>query len=129
MVYGRHEHQEPPRHRRVRGQPGAFRAERLLGHLDDDLLPFLQQVFDLRLGALLAIAIAPAKPALAGQAGRGRRCLAAGEGGSFVSSFEAVELLERRYDVGDVEEAVAFEAEINKRRLHAGQHLRHPALV
>jgi hypothetical protein len=51
-------------------------------------------------------------------------------GGRFVFvSFEAVELLECRYDVGNVEEAVALEAEVNKRRLHAGQHFRHPAFV
>ena len=32
-------------------------------------------------------------------------------------------------DVGDVEEAVAFETEVNEGRLHAGQHFRYPALV
>ena len=46
-----------------------------------------------------------------------------------VIRVEAVELLERRDDVRDVEEAVAFETEVNERRLHAGQHFRYPALV
>ena len=46
-----------------------------------------------------------------------------------IVGLEAVELLEGRYDVGDVEEAVALETEVNERRLHAGQHFRHPALV
>ena len=43
--------------------------------------------------------------------------------------IQAVELLERGDDVGDVEEAVAFEPQVNKRRLHAGQHFGYPALV
>ena len=46
-----------------------------------------------------------------------------------VAAVEPLELLDRVDDVGDVEEAVALEADVNERRLHAGQHLRHPALV
>ena len=53
-----HEDQEPPGHRRVGGEPRPLGAERLLGHLDDDLLAFLQEFFDLRLRVLLAFAIA-----------------------------------------------------------------------
>jgi hypothetical protein len=43
--------------------------------------------------------------------------------------LEAVELLEGGDDVGNVEKAVAFETEVNERRLHAGQHFGYPALV
>ena len=41
-------------------QAGALRAERLLGHLDDDLLPFLDQLFDLRVGTLVPVAVTTA---------------------------------------------------------------------
>ena len=64
VVDRRHEHQEPARHRHVRGQPRALGAERLLDDLDEDLLAFLQQVFDLGLG-LVAIAIAAREPRVA----------------------------------------------------------------
>ena len=53
-----HEDQKSPGHRRVRGEPRALGAERLLVHLDDDLFAFLQELFDFGLGALLAVAIA-----------------------------------------------------------------------
>src|SRR5439155_12765392 len=54
-------HQEAPRHGDVRSQPRPLRAERLLDDLDEDLLPFLQEIFDLRLRlVLLAITIAAA---------------------------------------------------------------------
>ena len=56
VVDRRHEHQEPSRHRHVRGEPGALGAERLLDHLDEDLLSFLEQILDLRLRTRLAIA-------------------------------------------------------------------------
>src|SRR6185436_8012866 len=52
VIDGRHEDQEPPRHRHVRGEPGALGAERLLHDLDDDLLAFPQQLFDLGLRPL-----------------------------------------------------------------------------
>ena len=43
--------------------------------------------------------------------------------------LEAVELLDGVDDVGDVEEAVALEADVDERRLHPRQHLRHASLV
>jgi hypothetical protein len=54
MVDRRHEDQKAPRHRHVRGQPGALGAQRLFDDLNQDLLPFLQQVFDLRLRPVIA---------------------------------------------------------------------------
>jgi hypothetical protein len=60
-IDGRHEYQEAAWHGGMRGQPRALRPERLFGHLDDDLLPFFQQLFDLGLGSLLAIAVAAAR--------------------------------------------------------------------
>ena len=129
VIDGRHEHQEPAGHGRVRRQPRALRPERLLGHLDDDLLPFLQQLFDFRLGLFFASPLRsrgprrPRSPSAAAATAPLR--LAA----RVLVGFETVELLERGDDVRDVEEAVAFEAEVNERRLHAGEHFRHPALV
>ena len=46
-----------------------------------------------------------------------------------VGGFELVELVGRADDVGDVEEPVTLQAEIDEGRLHPGQHLRDPALV
>ncbi len=116
VIDRRHEHQEPPRHRHVRGEPGALGAERLLDDLDDDLLAFLQQVFDLRLRPLAfpfpTRSVAPLAAALV-----------------LVVARELVELVERVDDVGDVEEAVALEAEVDEGGLHAGQDFRDPALV
>jgi hypothetical protein len=60
VIDGRHEHQKPPGHRGVAREAGALRAERLLGHLHDDLLPFLDQLFDFRLGALIPVAVTTA---------------------------------------------------------------------
>ncbi len=70
VVDRRHEDEEAAGHRGVRGEARALRPERLLGHLDDDLLPFLQELFDLRLGALVAVAVAAAPPRPPLRAGR-----------------------------------------------------------
>jgi hypothetical protein len=83
MIDGRHEHQEPPGHRRMARQAGALRAERLLRHLDDDFLPFLDELFDLGIGPLFALAPA-ALPRRSRRPVRRRRR---------VIDFEAVELL------------------------------------
>ena len=135
VVHRRHEHQEAAGHRRVRREAGALGAERLLGDLDDDFLAFLEEVFDFRLGAFFA-SRRPSAPPVAATLGLGlpRRSAAirSGRGSGrriVLVGLEAVELLEGGDDVGDVEEAVALETEVNERRLHAGQHLRHPALV
>ena len=126
----------------MRRQPGALRPQRLLRHLDDDLLPFFQQFFDLGLGSLVAIAvtttaIATGAVRLVDAAGR----IAAIAGGAqaaarrrrrrmfLVVGVQALELFEAGDDVADVEKAVAFEAEVNESRLHAGQHFGYPALV
>ena len=47
VIDRRHEDQEAARHGDVRGEARALGAERLLDDLDEDFLPFLQQVFDL----------------------------------------------------------------------------------
>ena len=114
VIDRRHEHQEPPGHRHVRREARALGAERLLDDLDEDLLAFLQQVFDLRLrrvGSSLRLSCARPPSVLV------------------VARLELLELLERVDDVGDVEEAVALEAEVDEGRLHAGQDFRDPALV
>ena len=47
----------------------------------------------------------------------------------FVAGFEPLELLDGVDDFSDVEERVALEADVDEGGLHAGQHLRDPALV
>ncbi len=111
VIDRRHEHQKPSRHRDVRGQPRALGAERLLDDLDQDLLAFLQQVLDLRL--------LRARP----------RDVPAGGLVVVVAGLELLELLERVDDLGDVEKAVALEADVDEGGLHAGQDFRDPALV
>ncbi len=108
VIHRRHEDEEAPGHRDVRGEAGALGAERLLHHLDDDLLPFLQELFDLRLRAILTIALGPPLRAVAA-----RRWLPAGF--VLVVACELVELVQRVDDVGDVEKAVALEAEVDER--------------
>src|SRR4051812_24319814 len=118
VIDGGHEHQKPPGHGDVRGQARALGAERLLDHLDDDLLAFLEQFLDLLGGPILAVALRAAlvSAAAAVAVGAARRLvvLVAGE---FVEFGEGVD------DVGDVEETVALEAEIDERGLHAGEDL------
>jgi hypothetical protein len=111
VVDGGHEHQEASRQGRMRRDARALGAQRLLDHLDQDLLAFLQELVDFGLGA--AIAAAPVGATAA-------RVLVVGV--VFV-------VLERLEHVRHVEERVAVEADVNEGRLHAGQHFRHPALV
>ena len=59
VVDRRHEDQEPAGHRHVRGQARALGAERLLDDLDEDVLPFLQQVFDLGFGTVAIVSRPP----------------------------------------------------------------------
>ena len=49
VIDGRHEHEEPPGERGMRGEPRPFRAQRLLDDLDQDLLAFAEQIRDRRL--------------------------------------------------------------------------------
>ena len=130
VIDGRHEDQKAARQRHVARQPRALRAERLLGHLHDDVLPFFQQLFDLRLGALLLV-VAIASTSASAALGRRRRSLRAsvdGRSGLRVLVIFFV-LIEIRNHVRDVEESIPLEAKIDERRLHAGQDLRDPALV
>src|SRR5207244_10028748 len=48
---------------------------------------------------------------------------------SFFIALKPIEYFYRIDDVQYVQKAVALEADVNERALHAGQHLRHPALV
>ncbi len=64
VIDRRHEDEEASGHGDVRGQARALGAEGLLDDLDEDVLAFFQQVFDLGLGAIVAVtrpaALAPA---------------------------------------------------------------------
>ena len=66
VIDRRHEHQVAAGQRDVAGDARALGADRLLGHLDDDLLPFLEQVLDAdllaRLGPVLAAVPLPVRP-------------------------------------------------------------------
>src|ERR1017187_657500 len=53
VIHGRHVDQEAAGQRDVRGDARALGAEWLLGDLNDDFLPFLQQIADGRQGAFL----------------------------------------------------------------------------
>ena len=92
----------------MRCQARALRAERLFGHLHEHLLPFPQQVLDLR---LLARALRAFFLLLLG----------------LLVGIELLELLV--HDVRHVQEAVPLEADVDEGRLHAGQDLRDAALV
>ena len=154
VVDRRHEDEEAARDRRVTGDARALGAERLLHHLDQHLLPFLEELVDRRLPRPaacrpLGVAIAPARPpSLAGSRDRGRRrraprpspgreasatlAISASAVAAVLSAsarLELLELLGGADDVRDVQEAVALEPEVDEGRLHAGQHLRDAALV
>src|SRR5438105_8979139 len=122
VIHRRHEHQEAPGHRHVRGEARALRAERLLHHLDDDLLSFAQQFLDLRLR--------PLAPRFHSGRRRARRSLALPAPAVLVVvARQLVELVDRVDDVGDVEEAVALQTDVDEGGLHAGEGFRDPALV
>ena len=84
------------------GDARTLLAQRLLQHLHDHVLPLVELVLD---GGVVAAVRGPA----------------------FLLVEEVLgQLLE---DVGDVEEGVALEAEVDEGRLHAGQDPGDPALV
>ena len=124
------EHQVAAGQRDVRAHPRALAGERVLAHLDHDLLPLLEQVDDRRTRR------GRRQRPLADPRRRFRRPRA------FRSSRDAarprrivrcavgvVRAVVVDHRVAHVEEGVALEAEIDERRLHAGQHARHAALV
>ena len=150
VIHRRHEDQEAARHGGMRGQPRALGAERFLDDLDEDLLPFLEQVLDLRLRPV-AVALArrgrgvrrrwPGRrrpPAASAAPAPGTARASALNGGEYrlgrlgvlvVAGLEALELLDGVDDLGHVQERIALEPDVNERRLHPGQDLRDPALV
>ena len=87
---------------------GPLPASGVLRHLDDDLLPFLDEVVDAR----------PLR-AVGGLAGRRRP----------PSSSPKSTSAGARRDVLDVEERIAVQTDRHERRLHPGQHAVHAAEV
>ncbi len=69
VIDRRHEDEKAAGQRRMRGQACTFGAQGLLGDLDDDLLAFLQELFDFRLRSPVAALAAIAAGALAVAAG------------------------------------------------------------
>ena len=153
MVDRRHEHQEASRHGDVGGESGALGAERFLDHLDEDFLPFLEQILDAGLRddpsprvnrgspVVLIGARVDVPPRLRRQARRHRdrplrpecrarhRAPAPPPGRPHRRPLRPFRISAGVDDLRDVEERVALEADVNKRRLHAGEDLRYPALV
>src|SRR5580704_18829845 len=117
----RHEHRVAPGQRDVAGDARALEPDRILGHLTQHVLAGLQQIFDLAVRELLA------RP----------RDSRGGALGRFVARIIGLAVLEqllrvaRDEHVGDVQErrALDLRAEIDERRLHAGQHARDLAAV
>ncbi len=108
MAHGRQQHQVAARQGDVGADARPLVGQRVLDHLDDDLLARLQQVVDGRRALLLV-----------------RRDLL----GAGVVELQVLHRLDVGGHVADVEEGVALEAHVDERGLHAGQHARHPALV
>ena len=103
MAHRRQVHHVATGQRDVGGHAGTFVGERVLGHLDDDLLAVSEQLVDRTLA-------------------RRRRRLA---------GFQRFDVGQRRLDrviflvahpsnVGDVEKGVAVESDIDERSLHPG---------
>ena len=103
---GRHVDEESARERDVARDACAFAGDRVLRHLDDDLLPFAQEVGDGGLGAMIRDVIELQ-----------------------IVAAVCLEVLEVFDDVGDVEERIALEPEVDEGRLHAGQDLRDAPFV
>ena len=103
--------------------PHALVGDLVLRHLDDELLPLAEQLVDggerRPDGGL-------------GVDGRGRRHgghVDLGLGAVLLHPAEAVEVLDLLADVGDVEEGVLLEADVDEGRLHPRQDPRHAPLV
>jgi hypothetical protein len=99
----------PPRQRDVARRPRALRADGLLGHLDDHLLPLLEQLLD------------------AGAAGRARRVplllfLFAVVVPVRLGRQQPLEIVWRTPDVGDVQVRALLEADVDECGLHPGEH-------
>ena len=154
VIDRRHEDQEAARHRDVGREAGALGAERLLDDLDEDFLPFFEQVLDpgfrpvllLRStshrgarGRASAVRARVPRPRRRPPPARCRRRRSTGSAIStgtrrrgravvFVAPLEPLEF-RRGDDLRDVEKRVALEADVNEGGLHAGEDLRDPALV
>ena len=144
VIDRRHEDEEAPGHGDVRGEPRAFGAQRLLDDLDEDLLPFFQQVFDAApaaaagdRGSIASATIGPddldraaarrpwprpPRPSAAGTPWH-RRCVV------LVAGFEPLEFLDRVDDLRNVQERVALEPDVDEGRLHPRKHLGHSSFV
>ena len=100
VVYGGREHQKAARDGHVRRDPDPLGTQGFLDDLHQDLLTGLQEVSNLGLG-LVGAAWALVR----------------------VTRFETVELLEGVDDIGDVQEGLLRQPDIDERGLHAGKDL------
>ena len=110
VAHGRQQHQVAPRQGDVGADARPLVGQRVLDHLDDDLLPRLQQVVDRGRGLGLVVAVVELV-------------------GAAVVDLQVFHRLDVGGHVADVEEGVALEADVHEGGLHAGQHPRHPPLV
>src|SRR5262249_36549859 len=114
-----HEHEVASRQRDVAGRARALRADGLLRDLDDDLLPFLEQVF--YAGAAVGARRVPlllALPAVVALFAAAR-----------LAAQQALEVVGRSAHVRDVQVGALLEPDVDEGRLHPGQDPFDAALV
>ena len=129
MVDRRHVDERPPGKRDVGRDPHPLVRDHVLRHLDDDLLSFAEKLVDrgergLR-GKPLPLPLDRLFEAVANR--RLREALQ--RLGLLLGGTEAVEVVHLLADVGDIEEGVLLEAEVDEGRLHAGKDARDAPLV
>ena len=115
VIDRRHEHQVTAGQRDVAGRPRALGADRLLGHLDDDLLALFQQVLD--------------AGAAAGTRRVVRVLVLVGGRAAGLARQQTLEVVGRAAHVRDVQVRALLEADVDERRLHPGEHALDPSLV
>src|SRR5439155_10767413 len=111
----------PARQRDERRDAGALRAEGLLRDLHEDLLPLAEQVLDRDVRLAVALRLLDVHGIGVREAGAAVLVGARQHGARVVAEVGRV--------VAGVEEGVLVEPDIDERRLHARQHVRHDALV
>ena len=135
VLDGGHEHEVAPGQRDVGRDARALLPQGFLDHLDEHFLPRLEHLLD-GLGAPVVVARGRGRGRDGGRlpvAGRGPGVGGGGGGrrrGRLPGLLGREEVLVELVDhVGDVEERVAFQAEVDEGRLHPGKDPGHLALI
>ncbi|BDD87136.1 hypothetical protein DPPLL_15010 [Desulfofustis limnaeus] len=115
MVCLRNENEVPTGQGDLAGESGPFGTDGVLADLDHDLLAFLQQILN----------VVPR----GGSGIRSDLISDVGQTGGFQVRGAPLEFRWWHGDIVNVEEAGAFQANIDKGGLHAGQYSHHPAEI